>query len=305
MMLAEFFARLYQPRRLLGRSPETVRRYENTLGHFKRFLKRLPRVSDLNEDTISDFAAWFAALPVGKYRPTDRKPATINKAITNLVALAKYAHAKRLLGEVPDVRTVPDYRRAPAPGYTQDEMERLLAACWGRRGDVAGIPAGRYWLALTLILYYSGARPGVVWSLSMGHVDLNRETVFLPAEHQKQRVDQVLRIGPDAVSAVRAILKPPRDRLFPWSLNPSMRYYHWHRILQSAGLPVVHRDQFRKLRRTCATLCHVNGADATAQLGHSSDAVTRRHYLTDTGPQAADVIPRLRLPSDDPQRRLF
>lgn len=58
---------------------------------------------------------------------------------------------------------------------------------------------------------------------------------------------------------------------------------------------------FHALRRTCASHLAVAGADATAYLGHSSDAITRRHYLDPRivrarGVRAIDAVPRLEPP---------
>jgi integrase len=49
--------------------------------------------------------------------------------------------------------------------------------------------------------------------------------------------------------------------------------------LKLAGLPTDAKSKFQRIRRSHATHLHIAGGDATASLGHSSDSITRRHYL--------------------------
>jgi integrase len=235
-----------------------------------------------------------------------RGPRTINKARDRLLALARFAHAKHLLDEVPDVLPLPEPRQIPQ-AYTPDEVAALLGACREHAGSYAGIPAGLYWFAVGQLLYWTGLRSGVLWKMARKQVDIERATVFVPAEHQKQNADQLLRIHADCVDAMGAIWQPDRHLLFPWPyMCLETRYNHWDRILRRAGLPLVKRNKFKMLRKTCATLCRANGADATTQLGHSSDAITRRHYLAPGMElQAADVLPRPKVSNGQRQLTLF
>jgi hypothetical protein len=112
------------------------------------------------------------------------------------------------------------------------------------------------------------------------------------AEYSKQNADQLLKVSAETSKAIEAIRRP-EGKIFPWPHCEALIYFRLKKIFRAAGLPCGRRDLLHKIRRTCATLAHKNGADATVQLGHSCDSVTRKHYLgTDATIQAADVLPR-------------
>lgn len=290
MTLEDFFRNWYRPRRLLGCSESTVRQYGILFGHLERHLGRSPLLDDLTEDTIATFLGWLAQEHLYFLRPR-RKPRTVNKARDQLLALARYASLKGLLHEVPDVRPLPEYYDSPT-AYTIKQLEVLLAACRGFPGTYVRIPAGRYWVAVVLVLYDTGLRIGPVWKLRCEQVDRDQGVVHVLPENQKHRVGQRLKLHVDTVKAINRIWLPDRELLFPWEAHWTTRYNHYRAILRQAGLPLGRMNMFHRLRRTTATLMSAAGGDATMQLGHSSDAVTRRHYLAHQWTQAVELLPR-------------
>ena len=294
--LSAFFADCYVPRRLLGGSPATIQQYNIAIRHFGRFLGRSPAVSDLDEDRISDFLTSFAA---GHAR------STLWGARNELMSLASFAQRKGLLSEVPDVPAIRPIRRVPQ-AYNVADIARLLAAARGTTGKVGSVPASLFWPAFFLVLYDTAARASATWALTWKDWTTGTDALLFRGETQKQRTDQLLRVSRQTAAALEAIRFPPRDLIFFWPGCRRVKYLRIKAIFRDAGLPCGRRDLLQRIRRTTLTLAHRLGVDATAQAGHSSDAITRQSYLDPSGQlQAADVLPRPILPTADPQRLLF
>jgi integrase len=122
------------------------------------------------------------------------------------------------------------------------------------------------------------------------NIDLDRAIVRVPASMMKNGVGQVYRIGPDAVTALRAIWDENRERVFPASRDGSSLFDHFRAILKTAGLTVNQRNRmslFHKVRRTAVTLTAANAgiAEAIALAGHSGPEVNRRYIDPSMLPQ--------------------
>ena len=295
MLLALFFSQVYRPRRLIGCAQSTLAHYAVLLRHLDRFLHRPALLSDLNEEILSAFLLWFCE---------GRSLITVQKERSRLLALAGYAQKKGLLSAVPDVMTIRAYSRVPE-AYSKEQIARLVAAAREMSGEICGIPASLFFVALFLVAYDTAARSGAIWSLAWTDYRPDLPGLLFRAEVQKQKADQLLKISEQTREAILRIRRPIFPRIFMWPLSESMRYYWVRKILKLAGLPHGRRDQLQRIRRTSLTMFHNLGGDATRQAGHSTDAVTRKHYL-DPSQQvhAADVLPRPIFP-DDRQLRLF
>ena len=239
-------------------------------------------MSDLTEETLTAFLDNFGLT---------HDPVGTNKLYNQLMALSRYAVLKGLLNTIPELAPLPEPRRIP-DAYTTDQVQALFVAVGSLRYSVAGLPAVGFWRALLSLLLDTGLRVSAAFSIRQSNCNLLGRWVFVAAENQKQYADQRLRFTETTRQAISAIWEPPREMLFPWPYDVSTRYNQLDRILRLAGLPLGRRNKFQKCRRTFATWCRRFGADATAQLGHSSDEVTRRYYL-DPGEsrQLADVMP--------------
>ncbi len=282
--LREFFDEYYRPRRLLDGSIHTVHRYENAFRHFHRFLGREPMVSDLDETTMTALI---------KHHSQGRAAHTVVTLRNKLMALANYAHKKGLLAEVPDVPRIRVPQRLPV-AFTVNEISRLVEAARQVSGERCLIPAGKFWSALFLVAYDTGARAGAIWSLEWTDYRPDTLALLFRAEKQKQRCDQLLRVSQQTADALGAIQGIYSQRMiFPWDRAECQKSYHIKTILATAGLPHGRHDQLQRIRKTTASIMHALGADATAQLGHSTDTVTRKYYLdTVNAQQACDVLPR-------------
>ena len=283
--LPEFFSKVYRPRRVLGASPKTAELYAITKRHFGRFLGRDAMVSDLDSDRIAEFLSWFM---------DGRSANTVWGARKQLMALANYAQRRGLLYEVPEVARVRCMRRTPE-AYTYEDMVRLVEAARGSAGLIAGISASLFYPCLFRMAYDTGARASAIFALRW--MDYWPPQVVFRAETQKNKADHIVKLSAETQAAVQAIRAPPRDMIFPWPHCHRLKYIRIKSIFKAAGLPHGRRDLLQRIRRTTATLMHNNGGDATWQLSHSSDAITRRHYIDPRGQvQAADLLPQPPLP---------
>jgi len=228
----------------------------------------------------------------------------LNKIRAKLIALSHYAVEQGYLKQVPKIPKSREAKRIPQV-LSVAEAERIFAAVHDLQGTISCVPARDYWLALCLLWYWTGLRPGVPWRLEWRWLSIPEKLLYVPAEIQKPFADQSFHLHSDVLDALKSILKPSRKLVFPWPWHHATKYDWWHKLLKNAGMPTGHRYGFGIWRRTHATLLHANGGDATQALGHSSDAITRQYYLADMGPYAADLLPRPKLPDDDPQLRLF
>ena len=295
--LESFFADCYRPRCLLACSPRTLRHYGVAIRHLDRFFGRKATLEDVaDEDRLVEFMDWFSE---------GRASATLAKQRAHVMSLLTFAHRRGMIPSVPNIRPIRLMHRAP-DSYSTKEITRLLKAAGAATGEISGIPAAHYWLANVLVVFNTGVRTSALFGIRITDINLTALSISFPPENQKNRRGQTLRVTAPAARAVERIYSTDRRMLFPEPWCEATRYNRIRRLFKAAGLPCGGRDLYQKLRRTTATLMHQAGHDATTQLGHSSDAVTRKYYLdTSLGVQAADVLPVVELPESDPQQRLF
>ncbi len=268
--LWRFYETVYRPEKLAGATGQTAEQYRIAVRRLARQLGRAPLVAEMDDAVVGTHLEWM--LKQGYAR------ATANTARGYLCTLTRHAYRKRLVERLPDVPKLREHRRLP-DAWTMDEVTRLLEACRSTPGRFGPLPAGKAWEALVLVLYDTGLRHRAAMAIEQDHVDLDTGWLYVPAENQKNRVEQRFRLSPQAVAALRAIWSPPRRLVFPMDFCSRVLFARFRRILIRAGLPATRRDMFHKLRRTTATqIARVAGIEAAArQLGHAASDVTRRY----------------------------
>lgn len=295
--LAEFFSQVYVPRRLPLGSTFTLKKHRQTHRNFAAYLGREPLLSDLTEDTIARFIATFA---VG------HSAATISIQRNNLAALASYAYRRGLLAAAPEIPPIRMPRKVPST-FTLDEIARAVEATGAVSGESCGVPLSLLFKGLFLVAYDTGARARsrAMWLLEWRDIRPSIPALLFRAENQKQRNDQLLRVSWQTAYALEDIRQPERQFVFPWDRAECQKYAWIKKIMAIAGLPNGRHDLLQKFRRTTATMMYRAGGNATTQLGHASEAVTRRYYLdTSADLQAADILPRPTI-ADSRQALLF
>ncbi len=111
------------------------------------------------------------------------KPTTINKELSALSKLCKWAKKKGYCQKVPDIERFPSkLTTAPFPSIPgQDDIERLIAAIpWPKQG-------------LFYCLYYGGLRAQEAASLQAENINLSTRTMHVRGKGNKQRVVPILK----------------------------------------------------------------------------------------------------------------
>lgn len=285
MTLTSLFDDLYRPLRLRSANAKTVHSYRITFSMFGRFLGRPPTTADLTNETLARYLGWI--------RQKGRAAATANKERAQLLALWRFAARRGLLDHWPDVMPEREPAREPEAWFTP-QLSKLIKTAATQPGAISGVPAGLWWVAIIKTVYSTGERIGAVLQLRWEHVDLDGGWLLVPAEFRKgQTADKRFRLTKGAIEALRAIERPRRAVVFPWPWCRGTLWNHFSRILRRAGLPHGRRDKWHRIRRTTASYFEKAGGNASALLGHSSRAVTKK-YLDSRicgGQQPGDLLP--------------
>ena len=284
--LRRWFDDFYRPRRLLRASARTVDSYRSAINSFAKFAGFAPTLDQLNEARIETYLAWLGSRGAAV--------ATINKKCRELLALANYAYRKRYLAdEVRGVETLREEKKL-AQCWTLPEFGKLLSAAANAPGDVSGIPAGTWWPALLLLLFYTGLRLHA--ALTLRSSDLDPPFILARAECQKQKADQLFKLHEETLALLAPTRPAERELLLPTPHGPNKLRGVLRSILTAAGLPSTRRDLFHKVRRTSATYLAAAAGKTAAQehLGHSDASVTARYVDLRMMPRlnAVDVLPR-------------
>ncbi len=289
------------PARLAGRPASTIDAYQNALTNLAKFAGREVLSEELNDDLGAGCMAWLLE--------RGRSPATANKVRAHLTAVWRLAKRRDLIGRSPQVERLREPKRQPKAWRAAD-LGKILASAAREQGEIAGVRAADWWMALFLVLYDTGLRISATMALEWAWLD--GDMLDVCAEVQKQNADQSLDLSADALAALDAIRRPTRRHIFPWpwdrggpqwaTLNRRLR-----RILTRAGLPTTRRDLFHKLRRSNASYLKAAGGDPTSQLGHSTERVTRA-YLDPRicrPRRQVDLLPRPKVPKAIRQSQLL
>ena len=292
--LVHFLAETYVPQRMVGCSPGSIEQITIAIRQLGRCLGHCPMVTDLTEKNVAGFLQWTLGQGLSRAAANNRR--------CSLLALWRYAYRQKLLPQMPDIPKLKEYRRLPE-AWTEKQFQRLVIACASTKGMVGQVRAADFWLALILVIYDSGIRHRAAMLIKREHMDLSTGWLVVPAENQKQKVEQRFMLPEQTIGAIRKIWLPSRKLLFWWPGHSRRVWVHFHKIVTRAGLPNGRRDKFHRIRRTTATqIARVAGIDAAArQLGHSGINMTRR-YIDPTGANAdhdaTAMLPRPELPGN-------
>ena len=249
-------------------SAETIRLIGVVCRNFQRFLSRTGKAADLTDANLRAFSR--------SRRGAGKSLATIDGELSKLMALAKYA-AQRGLVPMPLLR-VPKSPACVPVAFLRYQIRRLWRAAYRSTTAIGGVPGCIYWPALLDVLWDSGERIRAIYSLSRTDIDLcGRWITFRNRKGQ----------GRPMVKRIRRVTAKNLRRLLQSHVMPEpfavacmgTIYNQYHTLLADAGLPTDRHSKFHCLRKSHASYLHLAGGDSRASLGHSSDAVTVRHYF--------------------------
>lgn len=266
MKLIDALHDFYAP--IKGISDRTIRLYELTIAAYGRDLGRAPTTGDLSQLEVAKFLA---------QRLRERAAGTAAKDRSQLRALWQFCWDHQVEG----TKSGPTVRRIVVPERTPEcwltaEMRRLIAAGSAENGEVAGVPAGKFWRGVLLTAYDTGERVTPILELKWD--DVRDGFVIFRAESRKNRRRDIDRaISPETAQAIAEIAEPRRARVFPWDKTISTLYTSMNRILRRAGLPANRWSKFHRIRKTTASYYEAAGGSAQRLLDHTSPVVTRRY----------------------------
>jgi integrase len=257
------------------RSKKTELGYMLALRKFGAYLGRQPTLADCNDDTV---IAWTKhMLDVEKCSDY-----TIRERMGRVLSVWNWAAKRRKMTGVEEFPTV-TRPEAPEPvpiAMTADQLRALFRAASNMRGRICGIPACDWWPAWLAFIYNTAERYSAAAAVKWEWVDLATGVVSIPAEVRKGgKKHAVYHLWPETISLLREIAEPQRELIFPFHADQSTYYNRYGRLLKNAGLPTGRKYKTHCLRATHATMRMVLGGDATAALGHSDPATTRKHYI--------------------------
>lgn len=287
MTLTEFLHGTYVPLRLRGRSPRSVQLLAIAERRFSEHLGRPATLADLQDLVLARFLTARAA-QVG--------PHSVERERTGLLAMWRLAADLGLVKGRPTIGPTPLPRRNPT-AWTQEEIERLLAAADGLGYYVGPVPARIWFRALVSLLWESAERISAV--LAVEAADLVGTTLVMRAETRKgKRSDRVVQLSASTAALLVKAHDPARPELLHWPACRGTLYNRWHALARAAGLDAK-RSCFHQVRRSVATAYLAAGGNPTALLDHA-DARTTKAYidrrLVPALPSPADVVPLRRQP---------
>ncbi|WP_158231029.1 tyrosine-type recombinase/integrase [Rhodopirellula bahusiensis] len=271
LTLTAFLDGEYIPARLVGKSPNTIRLYRNTIRSFTKWLGRAPVVGDLNTKTVAGYLQWML-------EHTQLSPHTIEKERTELTAFWNFAARRGWLPDFPDIPAINCPKRVP-DAWSDEQLVALMKACESDRGDIGKVPASKFWPALVSIIYDTGERIGAVLELTFDDIDKSG-WLIVRGEHRKGgKADKGFKLRPETVKRIEAIRQyQPTGRIFEWPYAKTFIWKKFGECIEDAGLPSNRRTKFHKIRRSAASDFEAAGGNATALLGHS-DRRTTEAYL--------------------------
>jgi integrase len=295
-----FYRTAYAPQRLIGATAQQRGDYERTFRFLRQHFGRDLLLSELADTTT---AAFLAALS-----EAGRTPTTVNGHRARLLAVWRMAFDFGRVPQLPRVKKLKPHWDEP-DAWDETEAARIVEATSKlNRLPICGIPAAKWWRAWFLVGYWTGLRRGSLLALRCEDVNLKTGWLHVRPTGIKTRRGKRFRLGPDALAAVREILDPKRELLFPWPADRSGMSDHFAEILDLAGIERSRRrmGQTHKWRRTVATLAASRGglAAAVALLGHSAPEMTLR-YIDPTklpGNDATELLPALFDGAESPKR---
>ncbi len=269
MLLSEFFENEYVPLRLIRGSKRTVTLYRYSIDYFSRTLGRASSLDDLTDLHVSNHL--LGILSSGK------SANTAEKERCQLLAIWRFAVVRGHKQIGPSLQAIPTPETNPV-AWNRDQLAKLFRACRTTPGQICGLKAGWWWLALHRVLWDSAERIGAVRQLLWS--DLNGDWMTFRAETRKGGRRGIQRkMHADTIIALGQIreTRRPTDLIFPWDRTESTLYHHYGRLLQRAGLDDGSTSKFHRMRRSVGTHLHAAGGNAQRALDHQSSQTTDKY----------------------------
>ena len=269
LLLSEFLDRHYYTTRP-GLSPKTRKEYGTSVRKLERYLDRPAVLADLNNQTIGTY---FAALAGA----VSQSKGTVIKERAQLIAFWRHAHTVGMLVVGPLIQPIRAPDKIPT-ALTLDQLKLLRKTIPSLSGKLAGVEWSLLVAACFSIQYATGARLGEVIALRFD--DIQNGVVTFRAETRKFGKEPIVKRLPAwMLDDIKALRSPKRSLVFTSECSVERFAYQFKKLFNLAGVPRPKGKSSHLLRSTHATMLWLAGHDATASLGHSSEATTMKAYL--------------------------
>lgn len=272
MLIRDFFEQEYRPRRLFGKSENSVRLYRLSITAFEKTLGRPATLADFtNQNVLRHMQSRLDGEHAGRSR------GTANKDRCQLLAIWRCAVRIGMLAHWPEVPQLKEPERIPR-AWLREDLDKLFCAIDKQNGDISGVPAKVWWRGIVSLALDTGERIGAVFPARWEWMD--GQWIEVPAETRKGgRRDRRYYLSPGTCGLLNRIkqFQADRDRIFPWPYNPNYLWRKFGDILERAKLPHGRQDKFHRLRKTHASVLHAAGIDAQEALDHQHRRTTKRY----------------------------
>lgn len=279
-------------------SPGYCRRLNATAKMLCRWARRAVALREVDRMMLADWARDLLH--------TGQRPATVNTKVKHVRSLLLAAYDDGAIRRPPRRFRRLKENLPPPEAWTVGEISRLLGYLGRVPGKVGHWPAGDWWQALCLTVYWTGCRIGALMRVPVEDYSPGEGLI---ARRQKNGRQQWYPLPASCCAAIERVL-PPDGPLFRWPRHSRTLWIHFRDYVEAAGLPCprTHNQLFHRLRRTNASYCAaVDPAIAQRQLDHADPRTTRASYIDPRiarGLSAADVLPDP-MPGGTPTLRIF
>lgn len=303
MLLKKFFVDVYQPRKLRGKSKNTVRLYHVCFRNLAKTLGREPQLADLTNDIVSQH--------MQRLLDDGRSKATANKERCELVALWRYAAQLKLVDGWPDVQKEIEPIRMPQ-AWLHEDITKLLATANKLEGTIkdTDIPEWLWWTTLIRVMLDSGERIGAIREAKWEWI--RNGEMLVPAEARKGgKRDKWYKLSDESCQLLDQLKLAGKGRpdVFVWTYGNTYLWRKYAKLLEKAGLPTGRKFGTHMLRRTCASVSFAAGLDPQEILGHNDRRVTMRYldirFSRQTQPSQilADWLRSKPVPPEQPRKQ--
>ncbi len=290
--LMAFFQQVYCSVRML--TPATCETYASALHKFRMFCLLAGKADTFDNVTPETMGQYFVWLTGG-----GSKLVTALAHRRSICAVLSLAKRRKLTTVDIDEIPRPKATRLQPRAWHLAEFERVLWAADGLTGQIGPWKRSEWFTALLLVCWSTGWRISTVMRLRCDHVSMR--SGFVSSIETKTSEERTAKLSPQAIRAVQKIWGE-REHLFgDWPFDRGAR--QWKQLNAVLGdcikrAEVPDYGRFHTIRKTvCTAIAVAAGDDAAAEaMGHTSTAVTRRHYIDRTKitrATAADRLPTL------------
>lgn len=256
--------------------------YRRALNQFERIVqpKLMEDVTDLAVDHFIGRRSLHTN-PDG----TRISQATVNKDIAVLRRLCRRAVKWKVLRDLPEFST--KGVDSDRPHFTESEFEALYRACETAEPslpDGINFPRWLWWQSLLAMYWETGARRCELLSLRWEAIDLDAQCLRIAPKDNKTRRVKECSFGDWGAEHLRTLAAYGTDgAVFVWPHDVSRLNEKFNQIKKAAGIDPSRRHlAFHAIRRSVGEMTTERYGLTAAQykLGHSTQAVTAKHYAS-------------------------